>query len=210
MGLLPELAFQSFRFLAGFNDVNGSDPNRSDSAAGEPTVYETDARGIIRRVGGGWAPFASANGGEALPGANVIGRPLREFVSDLTTREIYDRLMERALEGHTLSVPFRCDAPDRRRWMRLCLTPTKAGLRFEVHTEREEAREPVELLAAERPVGEGMLNMCGWCKRIEVGSRWLEVELAIEALGLFERSVLPDVSHGICPDCFDHLEAQVA
>jgi len=176
----------------------------------EPTIYEIDAQGIICHVDGGWARFASANGGGALTAAHVIGRPLAEFMADHTTREIYDRLMQRALQGHRVEVPFRCDSPGHRRWMRLQMTQAASGLRFEVRTEREQAREPVALLDPGRRAGPGLLSMCSWCKRVAVAGEWLEVEAAIETLGLFESSRLPRISHGICPECLDRLECDVA
>jgi hypothetical protein len=45
--------------------------------------------------------------------------------------------------------------------------------------------------------------MCGWCKRVAIGDAWMEVEDAVSELRLFERKVLPDISHGICPDCLE-------
>jgi hypothetical protein len=47
--------------------------------------------------------------------------------------------------------------------------------------------------------------MCGWCKRVDVSARWLEVEAAVEALRLFDEETLPRISHGICPECESHL-----
>jgi hypothetical protein len=41
----------------------------------------------------------------------------------------------------------------------------------------------------------------GWCDRFEVDGEWVEVEEAARRLELFNRSELPTLSHGICPDC---------
>lgn len=176
----------------------------------KPVRYETDRTGIIHSVGGSWETFASENGGDALTAKAVIGRPLLAFMSDSTTREIYERLMNRTLEGHASTVRFRCDSSDRRRWMRLEMAPSASGLCFAVHIEREEARPPVRLLEPSRVAGHGLITLCSWCKRVAVKQGWLEVEAAVEALNLFERTALPAISHGICPTCFAQLEREAA
>jgi hypothetical protein len=43
--------------------------------------------------------------------------------------------------------------------------------------------------------------VCGWCKRVDVSGDWLEVELAVTRLGLFNLTRLPQITHGICVDC---------
>jgi hypothetical protein len=48
--------------------------------------------------------------------------------------------------------------------------------------------------------------MCGWCKRVSVRNTWVEVEDAVLELRLFEREVLPDLTHGICPGCLETTE----
>lgn len=51
------------------------------------------------------------------------------------------------------------------------------------------------------------LRACGWCCRIDMDGFWIDVEDAVEKLGMFEFSRLPKLTHGICKDCFaDMLE----
>jgi hypothetical protein len=71
----------------------------------------------------------------------------------------------------------------------------------------EEREEPQPILDPEAPRGTDMLTMCGWCDRFEVGDEWVEVEEAAKRLGLFVRSELPAISHGICPSCSEMLLA---
>jgi hypothetical protein len=45
--------------------------------------------------------------------------------------------------------------------------------------------------------------MCSWCSRFRlVGDHWVEAETAVDALGIFQTSTVPDVTHGMCPDCY--------
>lgn len=52
---------------------------------------------------------------------------------------------------------------------------------------------------------EEFVIICSWCKLVEVESGWLEVEEAIDKLGLFDEPVLPRISHGCCSPCFERM-----
>jgi hypothetical protein len=58
---------------------------------------------------------------------------------------------------------------------------------------------------------DALITACGWCKRLKLDDHWREAEEAISASGLFNRAVLPQLTHGICPSCYasvlDVLEA---
>ena len=103
---------------------------------------------------------------------------------------------------------FRCDAPEKRRLLEMTINPGKdGGLELESTPLWVQPRAPQKLLenrTASSP--EKFLLMCGWCKRINVGdSQWEEVEDAVVRLGLFERQESIQVSHGICPRCYDQV-----
>ncbi|MGQ9666509.1 MAG: PAS domain S-box protein [Anaerolineae bacterium] len=55
-----------------------------------------------------------------------------------------------------------------------------------------------------RSITEVLPIMCSWCKRIQLSEgRWAEVEEAIRDLHLFDKYPVPQISHGICPECRD-------
>ncbi len=88
--------------------------------------------------------------------------------------------------------------------MNLIIEPrTPAGLRVETTLTRIEERPAVALLDRDTPRGGDLLRMCGWCKSVDVAGRWSEVEDAIAEMRLFERDLLPHVTHGICPRCYE-------
>lgn len=173
--------------------------------------YELDAADRILRVDAAWLRFAWDNEAAELTAARVVGRSIWEFVSGGETRHLYRMLFDAARTGRPLRIPFRCDAPDRRRYMELQIEPTEAqGLRLTGRLLREELRPPVALLEADRPREGGFVVICSWCKRIrtEPGA-WEEVEEAVRKLGLFDEAALPGLSHGICADCRTRLEAAI-
>ena len=70
--------------------------------------------------------------------------------------------------------------------------------------ERVEARPPMPLLEPAAARSEEYVTVCSWCKKVELpGATWVEVEEAVEHLRLFDRAVLPQLTHGICPTCLE-------
>ena len=98
------------------------------SAENPACSYFIDADDVLVSVDEEWLAFAKENAAPELTRGRVIGRPLWDFVEGERTRELYRELYERVRSRLTrLSVPFRCDAPDRYRFMRLELEPAAAG-----------------------------------------------------------------------------------
>jgi hypothetical protein len=54
------------------------------------------------------------------------------------------------------------------------------------------------------------IEMCGWCKRIELeGGHWVELEQAIGAWQSFDTQEFPQVNHGICPTCLAAMRREI-
>ncbi|MDX1494064.1 MAG: hypothetical protein R3253_08405 [Longimicrobiales bacterium] len=163
--------------------------------------YRVDRDNVIVGVNDAWRAFASDNGAEDLVEAE--GRELLASISGdstrLVTRHLLDRV--RATRG-TVEIPFRCDAPDRRRYMRLRLLPVgDGGVGFRSWLVREEARPPLAVLDIREARGDGLLRICSWCNKVAVDDGWMELEDAAERLLLFEAPTLPDITHGMCDGC---------
>jgi hypothetical protein len=54
---------------------------------------------------------------------------------------------------------------------------------------------------------EPLLRVCSWCKKVDTRWGWCEAEEAVVRLGLFEAQALPDITHGICQDCYERVAA---
>lgn len=179
-------------------------------ATGRHTLcrYELDASLRLVGVDAAWSAFAAENGAPALQPPGCLGRSIAESIADTATLHIYRQVFDRVRRtGAPMRFGIRCDGPALRRWLELEIRPRGAGFEVESVLVRAEAREPQALLAAPRPDDGTMLSMCSWCKRVSVDQRWLEVEAAVRALGLFEREVLPAITHGICDACFGEMDA---
>ncbi len=47
---------------------------------------------------------------------------------------------------------------------------------------------------------EGMLRVCGWCRKIGYGDKWVSLET------YFAEGLKMGTTHGICPDCLKDVE----
>jgi hypothetical protein len=46
------------------------------------------------------------------------------------------------------------------------------------------------------------IRACSWCKRIELGGHWVEVDAAIDVLGLLLQEPVRPVVYVTCPACY--------
>ncbi|MCG6969794.1 MAG: hypothetical protein LJE85_08520 [Gammaproteobacteria bacterium] len=168
-------------------------------------IYRIDANNQLIDVDENWDRFALANDSPQLVRALVVRKPLFELISDPLSGHLYKLLIERVKHtGKTISFKFRCDSPAMRRYMHMEMVRQveNDGVCFKSTTEREEPREPVELLAPHAKRSDDLVIICSWCKRVKVSEdQWLDIEQGIQRLGLFDAEVLPQLSHGMCPDC---------
>lgn len=176
---------------------------RRDHSPQPGTVcYRVDAHDRIAELGDTWSAWAVENGAPQLA-RGVVGRSLWEFVGDPHTREVYRTLLARVRGGLVVRFPYRCDAPQMRRFMRMTLTPDgEGGVWFDSETVRTEPRTPCWLAARPTETPATVRTVCGWCKRVAVDDGWEEIEVAIARLDLFGDTGTPALSHGMCPACY--------
>ena len=160
------------------------------------------------RVDQGFYRFAADNGWAAS--GSSLGRSLWDFVGGEEMKKL-QRMLIRRVRGKAgdVELPFRCDSPDARREMGIHIASSSAGtlVQFKAHLRSEEPREFQPLLDPEAVRADETIEMCGWCDRFRVGDEWIEVEEAATRLRLFQRSELPAIRHGVCPDCTEMLLA---
>lgn len=170
-------------------------------------IYVIDEADRIVSVSDNWLLFAQENEATAscYPDA-IMNKPIWDCISDMETQHLYEVILEKVrTTGKSVVLPFRCDAPDRRRYLELLIKPVhQKCIEFTSYIIREESRDTVELLEADTPRSDGIIKMCSMCKKVELsGGNWVEVEIAVAALKLFEQPKLPQISHGLCAECLE-------
>lgn len=175
-------------------------------------VYRLNSQDEFIYLNEEWVNFAAANDASGLLPERVLGRPLWDFITDQTTRQLYREILDQVHAGRFMKFNFRCDAPEYRRHMEMIISKRDGGeVQFETRTVREEERPRQELLECCAPRASDSLRLCGWCKRVDVGEgRWGEVEEAVTAFRLFERQRLPVLTHGMCEPCFKTISEEIA
>jgi hypothetical protein len=178
----------------------------------ETFYYHVDGQNRITQVSPNWDAFALANDAPEVCAGKILNRHLMDYLDGFETKHLYDIMLGKVRKSqHPITVPFRCDAPALRRFMELTMRPWKGeGVEFQTLVLREEARTPTILLDRASRRGGGAVSMCAWCKRVNVGSEWLEVEDAVAKLQLFQEPVVPELTHGICNSCRAQVEDEMA
>ena len=175
--------------------------------------YRIDADDIVTAVDASWISYAEQNGAPELTESNVLGKPIWSFLANSEVGHLYD-LMFAAVRsgGKELVVPFRCDSPTSRRYMELAVTPLDNGCLEVVSTlKKEEIRPHVDLLSSTERDPDRLLTICSWCKKVHLEQGvWVEVEIAVRELALFESSLLPGLTHGLCPECASEVRAKIS
>ena len=171
-------------------------------------VHRIDPDGRIGFINDAWLAFAAENGWHTSA-VQVLGSDLMAYIVDPETRHLYNLLINRAREeGREASFNYRCDSPDCRRFMHMRIDYIRElnQVEFRSRVLRLERRDPADLINPSYAARSGeILTMCGWCKAVWVDHAWIEVEQAVELLGVLTEQVLPRISHGICPGCRDRI-----
>jgi hypothetical protein len=170
-------------------------------------VYSLDERDRIVRVNEAWTRFALENDAPELAAKQVLRRSIWDFLGDSTTRQIYATLVSRVRQGRTACFSLRCDSPTLRRHLKMVVTPADRNyVDFRSVVVAVESR-PIQRIWDRRTIRSGrLLRACAWCKKVDVGGEWMDIEAALEPLRIFELDRLPAVTHGICEACHRTME----
>jgi hypothetical protein len=185
----------------------------NDARSAELFVQVIDAADRFTEVNDRWVTFAAENASPHLTRDTVLGRPLWDFITGEETRQLYRGVLTNVRRtGRTVELPFRCDSPRVRRFLRMAISPLPDGsVRFEIRAEREEPREPVFLLDPAARRSDELVTICAWCKHVRLPhGEWVATENAVHRLRLFERELMPSLSHGMCPSCIRKTDDKAA
>lgn len=167
--------------------------------------YRIDGNDHVIFVDDGWSEVATREAAPELASPRVLGRSLWSFLTDATTIQLYRQIISRVRDGRTALFSVRCDGPAVRRVVELSIEPTPHNIGhvdFRTRTVMNVQRAWVPLLARDVARSDDMVRSCSWCNRIEVRrGDWVDVEVATHRLQLFDRELLPKLTHGMCTAC---------
>ena len=169
-------------------------------------IYRIDDQDRLTFVNEGWDRHAMAAATPGLAASGVLARSLWDYITDATTCALYRDMLKSVRAGRRVRFPFRCDAPDARRFLQMDARGLGGGaVEFHTRVLVQEERPAQAALRAGGVRREPLLRICGWCKKVPDGFGWVEIESAVEKFGWFDSEVLPALTHGICPECEERM-----
>ena len=176
--------------------------------SGSPMViYSVDDGDRIDWVNDEWDRFARANDAPRLLASDVIGSTLWSHISDLTLQHLLQKIFARARSSRQpLLLACRCDAPTLRRELDVCIE-SRDG-RSVVVTSTVTAEIP-RLIPYTLGAKLGIIRVCSWCNAVDVGGRWVDLEVAVHEIGLLKGPHHPEITHTLCLRCEQTLRAEI-
>jgi hypothetical protein len=167
-------------------------------------IYRINLRDEILFVNDIWNQVVSAHSDSSLLEQNILGRAIWEFINDNLTRDFYKEIIQSVRRNKPARFNFRCDSPSTRRLMEMDITrQTNEQVQFESKIIRAEKRPFQRMLDSGALRSDKIIISCSWCKKVNIEKDiWLEIEDAVSAMGIFENAKLPNISHGICKECY--------
>ncbi len=171
----------------------------------QQTVHWTiDSCDTIADLGGDWLEFAEKNQSPELSPDRVIGRDVWRFISGAEVRCMYRQMVDRVrATAEAIDFRYRCDAPDRRRNMRMQIEPA-GGRDLHFSSRLIDDVERPWLNALDRyALRSGMpLDICSVCRRIGVSDNlWVEPERAADEHHALLGEDAPPLVERLCDDC---------
>jgi len=178
-------------------------PEPTSAPAKVTLSYCIDSSDHVCGVNQAWRDFAVKNGGSTRLAERIVGTELWSSISDPHACEIYRQLTVRARAGRHIRFTYRCDAPAQRRTFAMQIEGTPCGgVRFTSELIHAEDRPVVRLLETGTARSGDFVRVCAWCQRVAVDvDQWVEVEEAVNLLGILDADLLPQLTHGMCADC---------
>ena len=165
--------------------------------------YRIDDANNIVSVCEDWDERTDSLAAPAPHSGELIGTSILNHVTGAENKQIFNLLFAQCRKTRQiLFVQFRCDSPDMRRWMELELRPREQGHIEVISRIVDTATRPyVALLDCLAKRSANTVRICSWCKRVQVGEVWNEVEDAVNLLGLFRNEEQPSLQQGMCETC---------
>ncbi len=194
------------------NSVVSSFPERAPSQAGaNRLVYLIDASDCLLTLQEPLVKPPNFEPSHTFDLAAHVGRSIFDFMADCRLRLLY-RMIYRGLRTHRRLVvlPFRADSPTLACHMELSLTVlANNAILHESRLIHSEPHCTLQPWATNAPSADEFMTICGWCQRLQQNDQWQDVETVICNQRLFERAVLPQLTHGICPTCCDKVVTEL-
>lgn len=172
-------------------------------------AYKIDSFDRIIDVSKNWNKFANDNhAARSSFYPEIINKSLWNFIADKETINLYQMAVEKVRSSNKIvNIPIRCDSPELKRFIEISIKPLPDNIiEFSSKIIGIERRDPVELLDFYIDRSDEFIKICSYCKQVEIAeNEWVETDKAIIELDLFGSYILPRLTHGVCPLCYESI-----
>ncbi len=169
------------------------------------TEYHLDDHDCLSFIDAQWDVFALQNDSPHLINSCVLAKPLFSFISNRETDHLYRLLVAKVRQEQCkIHFSYRCDSPTHKRFMSMTMYPLGDNqVGFLSRLDWQIPSQKLQILDVRCPRSLQLITMCSWCKKIKLADHaWCEIDVAVDVLKLFEKAILPRISHGVCPECY--------
>lgn len=164
--------------------------------------YVIDGSYRIIEVHSNWDRFAKDNYGDrSILRQNIIGKNVMEFIKGDSVRMWYESIIELAKNlGIHITRPYRCDSPDKKRFMEMEVIPLKNGnviINHYLIKEEQMKGNPHSPFVYGNSEDRNTITRCTICNRFLHRNQWIELEEAVKHYD-FRIITITDI---VCNDC---------
>ncbi|MBX7174216.1 MAG: hypothetical protein K1X72_24800 [Pyrinomonadaceae bacterium] len=158
-----------------------------------------------------WQNFAVAANASNLLSDKILQQSIWNFITDLSTIYLYREILKKVRTGDPIKFNIRCDSAEFKRLIEINISPQpNDGVHFENRILKMEKRSPQDIFKIDIPRSNKIVVICSWCNRINLEkNKWVEIESAVKDSEIFSQELLPQLSHGMCQDCFEKISRQI-
>ena len=175
--------------------------------------HRINEKDVIIKVCSHWQSFVEENNGAShIMPENIIGTTLWDHIIGAETKHLYEIILQKVRANkRPAKFHFRCDSPELRRFLTLEVIPhDDNSVEFISTIIKTESRDPVHILRTDIERSDEFLRICSMCKKIALSdTNWVELEVAIEKLKLFDLVALPHFTHSMCKACYKAVMAEL-
>ena len=169
-------------------------------------IYRINKHDEIVYTNTDWGRFALENDAPEMASVNILHQNFWNFLSGDIIAEIYRVILKRVRGGQPVNYEFRCDTSAAARILQMNITMLEDEIiQFETVVIKSKNRALQKILDRHTPRTNEVISMCSWCNRINIDGAWSEIEEAIPRLRLFDDVSLPQITHGMCDDCYKEV-----
>lgn len=169
--------------------------------------YSIDEQNRLVSFNNNWNRFARENDSAHLTSEAIAGQSIFDHIAGESLRQLWQYIIENIRKKQSSAeFDFRCDSTEIKRFMKMHVWFHEGRVNFSSTILRTKTAAGLRIFQPHAAHSAALILACSWCKKIKADeTTWFEPEVAVEKLHLLENDLPPNISHGICPECYSRV-----